>query len=203
MTDSLLALLPAWGALLLAVVTFLSCLALPIPASVVMLTAGALAAGGDLPLAPAAAAAVAGAVAGDQIGFWAGRRWGGPLMARTSRNPSRAALVTRARSLIDRRGETGVFLSRWLFSPLGPWINLAAGAAAMPWRHFTPPAILGEILWVGLYLGLGFAFAGSVARIADIGGALSGLLAALAVTLGAGAGLRFVLRQRRPVAPAS
>ena len=42
MTETLLALLPAWGPWLLAATTFLSCLMLPIPASMLMLAGGAL-----------------------------------------------------------------------------------------------------------------------------------------------------------------
>jgi membrane protein DedA with SNARE-associated domain len=198
MTESLLALLPVWGAALLAVVTFLSCLALPIPASIVMLTAGALAASGDLPLVPALLAALGGAVAGDQVGYAAGRRWGGAALARAARSPARAAVIGQATGTLHRRGTAGIFLSRWLFSPLGPWMNLAAGAAAMSWARFTPAAILGEAVWVGVYVGLGFGFADSVARMGDIGSAATGLLAALAVTVGAFVALRMALRHRAP-----
>jgi membrane protein DedA with SNARE-associated domain len=196
MTESLLALLPVWGAAVVGLVTFLSCLALPIPASLVMLTSGALAASSDLDLALAVMAALGGAIAGDQLGYAAGRRWGGGVLDRAGGSPSRAAIVAQARASLDRSGTQAVFLSRWLFSPLGPWINLAAGAAGMPWLRFTPPAILGEAVWVGLYIGLGFGFADSIGRLADIGGAATGLLAAMAVTIAAGLGLRTALRHR-------
>ena len=46
MTETLLALVPQWGALLIALVNFLACLALPLPASLFMLAAGATAAVG-------------------------------------------------------------------------------------------------------------------------------------------------------------
>lgn len=196
MTEALLALLPLWGAPLLALVTFLSCLALPIPASLVMLTAGALSASGDLPFWSATLAALGGAIGGDQIGYATGRRWGVNTLARAASTPARRAVIDRARATLDRHGPTGVFLSRWLVSPLGPWVNLAAGAAAMPWARFTVPAVTGEAVWVALYIGTGFGFTQSVARIADIGGAASGLLAAAVVTLGAGLALRAALHHR-------
>jgi membrane protein DedA with SNARE-associated domain len=50
MIDALLAAVPTHGVWLVAAVTFLSCLALPMPASLVMLTAGGFAAAGDLDL---------------------------------------------------------------------------------------------------------------------------------------------------------
>ena len=76
MTDWLLALVPQYGVWLLAVCTFLSCLALPVPASILMLAAGGFVAAGDLSLTGSVAAALAGAVAGDQAGYFGGR-WGG------------------------------------------------------------------------------------------------------------------------------
>ena len=48
MTDWLLALVPTYGLWLIAATTLASCLALPIPASVIMLAAGGFAAAGDL-----------------------------------------------------------------------------------------------------------------------------------------------------------
>ena len=51
MTEWLLGLVPQYGMYLLAVCTFASCLALPIPASMLMLAAGGFVASGDLSLA--------------------------------------------------------------------------------------------------------------------------------------------------------
>jgi membrane-associated protein len=64
MTETILALVPVYGLALIALATFLSCLALPIPSSLIMLSAGGFGAAGDLVLWQAGAAALAGAVAG-------------------------------------------------------------------------------------------------------------------------------------------
>jgi len=87
MTAWLLALVPQYGLWLLAATTFLSCLALPFPASILMLTAGGFAAAGDLVLWQAFLAAAAGGIAGDQLGYWAGRGLGTPALARLRRDP--------------------------------------------------------------------------------------------------------------------
>ena len=68
MSDYLLSLVPAWGPWLLAITTFLSCLALPVPASLMMITAGGFVASGDLVRWQIGAAALIGAVLGDQTG---------------------------------------------------------------------------------------------------------------------------------------
>jgi membrane protein DedA with SNARE-associated domain len=197
MTEWLLPLVPAWGLWLVAATTFLSCLALPVPASLVMLSAGGFAATGDLVLWQVAAAAFAGAVAGDHAGFMLGRQAGAPLIARLTRAPGRAAAVARARETIAQNATGAVFLSRWLLSPLGPYVNLAGGAAGLPFRRFTPPEVAGEALWVGIYTGLGYIFAERIVALGAILGNLSGALAAAAVAVVLGMLLRGSLSRAR------
>lgn len=177
MTDTLLALIPTWGAALLAFVTFASCLAFPIPASLMMLAGGAFAAAGDLSLTSLMLAAFAGAIAGDQTGFHLGTL----VERRMNRRAATRALAERARDLIFRRPVLAIFLTRWFLSPLGPYANVAAGAAGMNWLTFTVAGALGEAVWVTLYVGLGYAFGTEYDRIATLASNLSGLLAALAV----------------------
>ena len=68
MTDWFLALVPDYGLWLVALTTFLSCLALPVPSSMLMLAAGGFAAAGDLTLTGAARAALAGAILSAETG---------------------------------------------------------------------------------------------------------------------------------------
>lgn len=184
MSDAVFAFVADWGLVALFVATFLSCLALPVPSSLVMLAGGAFTASGDLALVPAAAAALAGAVLGDQAGFALGRAGGAALLARLGRAPRRAALIARARGFVAARGGVAVFLSRWLASPLGPWVNLGGGAAGLGWARFTLAGVAGEVLWVALYLGFGRVFAANLDAFAAVIGNLSGALAAAAVALG-------------------
>jgi membrane-associated protein len=177
MTDWLLSLVPQYGLWILAAGTFLSCLALPFPASILMLTAGGFAAAGDLVLWQALLAAAAGAIAGDQLGYWAGRRFGATLLSRLRRDPARDRLLARADALMDRRGALAVFLSRWLLSPLGPWVNLVAGSTGHPWGRFTFAGVTGELVWAGLYVGTGHAFAGNIEAASDMIGSVLGMVA--------------------------
>lgn len=197
MTDWLPALVADWGWAVIAITTFLSCLALPVPASLVMLTGGAFTATGDLALWTVAAGALAGAVLGDQAGYSLGWRAGAALAPRITAKPRRAAALARARGLIEERGGVGVFFSRWLVSPLGPWVNLAAGAAEMHRGRFTLSAVAGEIIWVALYVGLGRAFAEYLDAVAEIAADVSGIIAGGVVALGLGLWLRAALRREQ------
>jgi len=197
-SETLLILLPDWGAALLLVGNFLACIALPIPASLIMLAAGAFIAAGDLQLVPVLTAAWSGAVAGDQTGYFIGRRGGGPLLARLSARRGAAKMVTRATASLNRHAGLAVFLSRWLISPLGPYVNFAAGAAQVSWLRFSLPGAAGEVIWVGLYIGLGWFFAGQVADLGQTTTTVGLALAAavLAFLLG-----RMLWRAAQPATP--
>jgi membrane protein DedA with SNARE-associated domain len=175
-TETLLSLVPRYGAFLVMATTYLSCLALPIPASVIMLAAGAFAAAGDLSLPLVALAALAGAVAGDQTGYSLGRFGGGPLWDRVVDRRGAAGLVARVARDLEARAWSTVFLTRWLFSALGPYVNLAAGATRLDWARFSVAALAGEAVWVTLYVGLGHAFA---SRIDEVGAAMGNIALAL------------------------
>jgi membrane-associated protein len=198
MTDWLLALVPVYGLWLLAATTFCSCLALPFPASILMLTAGGFVAAGDLELFATFGAAAAGGIAGDQLGYWAGRGLGAPLLAKLRRDPARDKLLGRAVSMMQKRGAIGVFLTRWLFSPLGPWVNLTAGSTGYGWHRFTVAGVAGELVWAGLYVGMGYGFAGNIEAASAMLGSVLGFVAAGAVMVGLGLWLRSLLRAQDP-----
>ncbi|MDF1854109.1 DedA family protein [Pseudooceanicola sp.] len=181
MTDTLFALIADWGVPLLAVITFLSCLALPVPSSLAMLTAGAFTASGDMTLAATAGGALAGAVIGDQAGYLIARAGSARLERLLARRPKRRALFERARALTDKHGGPGVFFSRWLVSPLGPYANFAAGLTRFHHLKFTLWGAAGEVAWVAIYIGLGRLFAGQLDMAAEFAQDLSGLAAALAL----------------------
>jgi membrane-associated protein len=195
MTDWLLALVPQYGFWLLMVGTFCSCLALPVPVSVLMLAAGGFVSAGDLSLVPTASAALAGAVAGDQVGYFAARRGGAGLIVKLG---SQAAPLAKATAMLAARGGIAIFLTRWLFSALGPYVNLAAGAARQPWGQFTAWGVAGEVVWVGLYISLGYAFTGNLEAAAAMALEMLGFLAASAVAMGLGLWLFVTLRAERP-----
>lgn len=186
MTDLLLGLVPTWGPVLLFVATYLSCLALPIPASLLLLAAGAFVAGGDLLLSSSMLAAFAGVLLGDQTVFQIGRFARDPVW-RLARDRPAEALLLRAEDYAARRGALGVFLSRWLFSPLGPYVNLIAGATGMGWLAFTAAAVAGEVVWVSVYIGAGYAFADRFEQLAGLAGNVSGAVTAGLVALILGA----------------
>jgi membrane-associated protein len=66
---------------------------------------------------------------------------------------------------------------------LGPWLNVTSGIAGYPWRRFIFWDVLGEVLWVVLYVMLGYVFSDRVQYIAEILGNLAWAILALIAAL--------------------
>lgn len=199
-TETLLALVPQWGAWLVMIATFLSCLALPIPASVIMLAAGAFTATGDLSLTYVTFAALAGAVAGDQVGYAVARFGGAGLWDKLKSRKGAAEMLTKVQSDLERSTLPTVFFTRWLFSAFGPYVNAAAGATRLDWRRYTAAGVAGEAVWVIVYVGLGRTFASQISNIGDMMANITGALAMglVAVLLGR---MLWRMAQEKPQGP--
>jgi membrane protein DedA with SNARE-associated domain len=201
MTDWLLATLLVYGALALLPVIAGAAVGLPLPASLLLLAAGAFAGAGELGLVSLLLAAFVGAVAGDGLGYWLGRR-GGPAAVQRwgGRFNLDGAVIARAERGLDRWGGLSILLTRFLLTPLGPVINILAGAARYPLRSFLLYDLLGEAIWVGSYVGLGYAFSANWDVLADFLGSGTRLVSLLVVVVVLGwlllRALRYTGRER-------
>ena len=195
MTDQLLQLLLGYGTLALLPVIAGAAVGLPLPASLLLLAAGAFAGGGPLAVVPLLIVSFAGAVAGDNLGYWLGWRGGRPALTRWGRqfHIAEEALVRAERGLA-RWGGLSVLLTRFLLTPFGPAINILAGVARYPHRSFLLYDALGEAIWVGSYVGLGYAFSASWDVLAELLGGGTRLVSLLVVVIGLGALLRRTVR---------
>lgn len=183
MNETLLTYVADYGVAALALSCFLSCLLIPIPSSLMMLTGGAFVASGDLVAWQVIGAAWGGAVLGDQTGYQIGRHNADRLDRLAKNSAQRQKMLQNARELVARRGGLGVFFSTWAVAPLGPWVNFIAGAVGLGWRRFTVWDTLGEAIWVFGYTGLGYVFATNLTLIGELAEQVSGLVAAATVTL--------------------
>jgi len=195
MTESLLALVPTYGLPFIFGISVLAAAGVPLSSSLTLLAAGAFIASGELDVAPAFLWALAGAVIGDQIGFQIGLRAGSAIEVRLNRNPSRALKIQRSKRFIDRFGGVGVFLTRWLTPPIGPATNVVCGAGDMRWLRFTAWDFVGEAIWVGLYIGLGYTVRGNIEEVAGTLGDISWFLIAGLVTVVLGYRILTVFRK--------
>ncbi len=63
-----------------------------------------------------------------------------------------------AQESFQRRAWLAIFLTRFLITALAVPTNLIAGGSGYKFRRFMLYDVLGEILWIPLYGGLGYAF---------------------------------------------
>jgi membrane protein DedA with SNARE-associated domain len=197
-TDQLLAALSQYGLPVLFGVIVIAAAGIPLPISMMLVAAGSFVELGEMKLWQVIVVASAGAVIGDQIGYALGR-WGGHrLVARIRRRGNGSNKIAHAQAFAKRWGAAGIFLTRWLITPLGPWLNLTSGMAGYPWIRFFVWDVLGEVLWVVLYVLLGMLFSDRVQALAEILGNLAWVIVGLiaAVILG-----WKLLKYRQPAEP--
>ncbi|MFN2578152.1 MAG: DedA family protein [Pyrinomonadaceae bacterium] len=198
LTDQLLAALSLYGLPLLFGVIAIAAVGVPMPVTLMLVAAGSFVELGEMRLWQVVIVASSAAVLGDQFGYALGR-WGGHrVVKRVRRRKNGGAKIAQARAFAERWGSAGIFFSRWLVTPLGPWINLTSGMTNYPWRSFLIWDVLGETLWVVLYVMLGKFFSERVQALLDILGNLSWVIVGLALALILGWQL---LKSLRPSAP--
>lgn len=194
MPEQLIAIVQDYGALGLAAILMASCVGLPIPSSLVMMALGSFIQHEDMDILPYFLIGFGGAVAGDQAGYMIGRLGSGLLERRSGGPAWLATSLARAAAFQNRWSDLGIFLSRWLLSPLGPWVNLYSGLTHYSWVRFSLLVIAGEFVWVSVYLGAGMLFSSSVAAMADILGSLTWFLVTGTVAIALGWKLVTTLR---------
>jgi membrane protein DedA with SNARE-associated domain len=129
------------------------------------------------------AAAAAGAIIGDNIGYGVGR-WGGYRLLRRYGSKVRLdeAKLKVGRLLFDRHGGKVVFFGRFI-SILRTYAAFLAGANRMEWGRFFLFNAAGGVVWSAIYA-VGFYYAGSTLKRlrgpVDIAFAAAGVLAVVA-----------------------
>jgi membrane protein DedA with SNARE-associated domain len=152
-----------------------------IPTTVVLLAAGGLVALGALEFAPAVTAAVAGAVVGDSINFFAGRLWGErALESHYARRYAEA--IERSRALFQRHGDKALVLARFI-GLVRPFVGAIAGAYRMPVLRFLAVEVFAGLIWAGPIVAVGVVFGASLGLAAEVATRLALLLLVLLVVL--------------------
>ena len=150
-------LLEHWRYPAIFVVVVLGNLGLPVPEESVLALGGFLVQRGDLRLPGVITAGVLAAIAGDNLGYWVGRRYGREALERYGRyvwiTPDR---LERASAAMTRHGGLAVFAARFV-----PGVRTLAGPVAgttgMRPLVFVVSNALGALAYVPYAVGLGYA----------------------------------------------
>ena len=123
MTYTFLSVLPTYGLWIVLMSVILSCIAVPVPSSVMVIAAGGSAATGDFRYSHPAAFALAGCLMDDQFTFLMARRVGVPLINCLASKPKTENTIECTKDLVEHRGTIANVLSRTILSPLGPYVS--------------------------------------------------------------------------------
>jgi len=180
--DQVLAAMSLYGLPVFSILIFLTSLGIPLPATFALVAVGSFVQLGDMNLWWVLVLGAVGAVIGDQAAYAIGR-WGGHRLARRlTRWLGGAKQLDNAENAVNRWGWAGIFFTRWLVTPLSPWINYTSGITGYPYHRFLLWDIAGELLWVILYVEAGMLFSDRVQALIEMLGNLAwveiGLIAA-------------------------
>jgi undecaprenyl-diphosphatase len=157
-----------WGYVIVGTATFLENsvgAGVIVPGETLVIIGGVYAGLGDLWLPLVAAVAVIGAVLGDNVGYWIGRRFGRGFLERHGRRlfvtPERLESTER---YYQRHGGKTVFLGR--FIPVVRSVGfIVAGISHMPWKRFFVYDLAGATIWGIGHTLIGYALGESYERL--------------------------------------
>jgi membrane protein DedA with SNARE-associated domain len=141
-----------WAYAVLLLLALLDALVPVVPSETAVITAGVVAAGGDLQLGLVIAAAAAGAFLGDNLAYLIGNRFGRRVAARFFRGEKARKRIDWTENQLERRGGEMIVVAR--FIPGGRTaVTLSAGTLGFPWRRFALFDALAAVGWA-LYASL-------------------------------------------------
>lgn len=157
--NPLLTLLLVYGYPILVIIIIGGYIGLPLPVSVCLVAAGAFAQSGTLNIFVLLPLVTLTAVIGDVIEYWLGRKYGQLIFRKLKfLNRNNSFNIQNVDDFFIKWGGIGVFLTRWLITPIAIPVNILAGSGKYQFRKFIGISILGEIIWAFMYLSLGYVF---------------------------------------------
>ena len=147
------------GTLLVCVIVFVETglfVGFFLPGDSLLVTAGVFAATGQLKLAWLLAIVPFCAIAGDQLGYWIGRKAGDNLYRRKDSRFFRKKHLEQARDFYERHGRKTIIIAR--FVPIiRTFCPPVAGAARMRYSRYLAFDVVGGFLWVGVMVIIGYS----------------------------------------------
>jgi membrane protein DedA with SNARE-associated domain len=151
-----------------------------------LIIAGAFASGGRLPLWGVLLAPIPYTMLTDPFYYWAGRRYGRPLVGYLEKHDRRwHKRARRAESFFGRWGLWAILLAYFVPIP-NDLLYFGAGDARIGFWRFIAVDLVGTLMFISLWVSLGFVIGRPAERVADAIGQYSGriTIALVVVILG-------------------
>ncbi|HEX2903591.1 MAG TPA: DedA family protein [Jatrophihabitans sp.] len=135
-----------------------------LPGEIGVILGGVLANQHKLALALVFVAAIAGAIIGDSVGYWVGKRYGESLLSRIPNRILKPEHVERAEETVRRFGGRAVFVGRFT-AALRALIPGMAGMSRISYGRFLVWNALGGGIWAAGFVILGYLAGSQYQRI--------------------------------------
>jgi membrane protein DedA with SNARE-associated domain len=165
-------------------VVALESLGIPLPGETILIAAGTYA-GHTHKLSPWGIflAAAAGAIIGDNIGYWIGDKGGYRLLRRYGHYVRFDETKMKiGRYIFDRHGGKVVFFGRFV-SILRTYAAFLAGTNKMHWRTFLVFNAAGGIIWSAIYTFASYAVGSSLRHVSGTLNIILGVVAAVVIVI--------------------
>lgn len=145
-----------YGSFALFILLGMGIFGLPVPEETLMILAGILMTTGDLAIAPAILAAYLGTVCGITISYLLGRTAGRAIINKYGKWLHINLQIPHQKPIWLTNASKWILLIGYLIPGLRHFTGIFAGSAAMLFKEFALFAYTGAILWVLLYLSIGY-----------------------------------------------
>ena len=153
----------------LSIIIVLQCIGIPTGASLLVIASGAFAYAGEFNVVILLLEIWFFSWLGDVIAYIMWKVIGDKALNRHSKIKKYfQPKILKSKDYLIKHGRISVFLSRFLISSIGPFINAAAGITGYKLWTFSLFVALGELFWTCIYLGLGYWFGDSFETIVPI-----------------------------------
>lgn len=158
LTEHFAGLVESYGLIILFPTIFLETFGLPLPGESALVATSALAAKGSLNIVAVAGVATLAAIAGDNLAYLIGRRYGrAVILTYGARFGITETKYEAAERVTQKYGAYVVVCARF-FVLLRQLNGLVAGSANMPWAKFFVANMVGSAAWVLFWTTLAYQF---------------------------------------------
>ncbi|MDG6348134.1 VTT domain-containing protein [Luteimonas sp. 8-5] len=166
---------------LIAFCDALAVVGIVVPALPLLFAVGALVGLGHVSGPYALVCAALGALAGDALSFWIGRKWGPQLREHWPfrRYPQ---LLDRGEALFRKHGAKSLLIARYV-GAVRPFVPAVAGMLRMPLKRYLPPSLFAAFTWAAVFLAPGWIFGASYDAVAAVADRLALVLLAMLAVL--------------------
>jgi membrane-associated protein len=167
----------SYGPPVIAILLLLGGIGIPVPASLVVIAAGAFSQQGILDPVAASSFGFLAVIVGDSISYLIGKK------ATTLMSPRiiSADDLARAGNLFEKFGGGMIVVTRSILSALAIPTNLIAGSSTYPFSRFLIFDMVGEFIWIFGYGSLGYIFGAEWETISDFLTNTGGFFAAILI----------------------